>query len=334
MIVVIKDSVTPEGIDAFCQYLAGRGVDTHVVFGARQTIVGLLGDTSAIDPQALSMREEVASVKRISEAYKLVHRRLHPDDTVINVNGVLIGGGHFVTMAGPCSVESEEQVMAIAKSVKESGAQIFRGGAYKPRTSPYMFQGLGEDGLKLLSQVKREYGLPIVSEIMDARDLELFEDIDILQVGARNMQNFTLLKELGRCNKPVLLKRGSGATLDELLLSAEYILSEGNTQVMLCERGIRTFETRTRNTFDVSAIPVLRELTHLPVIADPSHATGYARFVSPVTCAAVAAGADGLEIEVHCNPASAESDGIQALQLDEFATLMRRVDSVKAALAL
>ena len=332
MIAIVKAGTSQEGLDQLIDVIEGKGVQTHVIVGENQTIIGLIGDTTRIDPYLLESMDQVEAVRRVSEPFKKANRKFHPDDTVIEVGGVKIGGkGNFVVMAGPCSVESEEQCMIIAEAVKKYGAAIFRGGAFKPRTSPYSFQGLGKEGIDILSAVKRAYGLPIVTEIMDARDLDLFSDVDILQVGARNMQNFTLLKELGRSKTPVLLKRGMAATLDELLMSAEYIMSEGNENVMLCERGIRTFETRTRNTFDVSAIPVLRELTHLPIIADPSHATGYTRFVTPVACAATAAQADGLEVEVHHDPAHAASDGAQALLPDQFGDMMRRVGIIRSA---
>ena len=332
MIAIVKPGTPKEGVAQLCEIIESKGVSTSVIEGANQTIIGLVGDTTRIDPYLLESNSMVEAVRRVSEPFKKANRKFHPDDTVIKVGGVKIGGkGNFVVMAGPCSVESEEQCMIIAEQVKKHGAAIFRGGAFKPRTSPYSFQGLGKEGLDILSKVKREFDMPIITEIMDARDLDLFDDVDILQVGARNMQNFSLLKELGRYGKPVLLKRGMSATIDELLMSAEYIMSEGNDQVMLCERGIRTFETRTRNTFDVSAIPVLRELTHLPIIADPSHATGYTRFVTPVACAATAAQADGLEVEVHHDPAHAASDGAQALLPEQFEDMMRRVGIIRSA---
>ena len=332
MIAIVKPGTPKEGVAQLCEIIESKGVSTSVIEGANQTIIGLVGDTTRIDPYLLESNSMVEAVRRVSEPFKKANRKFHPDDTVIEVGGVKIGGkGNFVVMAGPCSVESEEQCMIIAEQVKKHGAAIFRDGAFKPRTSPYSFQGLGKEGLDILSKVKREFDMPIITEIMDARDLDLFDDVDILQVGARNMQNFSLLKELGRYGKPVLLKRGMSATIDELLMSAEYIMSEGNDQVMLCERGIRTFETRTRNTFDVSAIPVLRELTHLPIIADPSHATGYTRFVTPVACAATAAQADGLEVEVHHDPAHAASDGAQALLPAQFEDMMRRVGIIRSA---
>ena len=332
MIAIVKPGTPKEGVAQLCEIIESKGVSTSVIEGTNQTIIGLVGDTTRIDPYLLESNSMVEAVRRVSEPFKKANRKFHPDDTVIEVGGVKIGGkGNFSVMAGPCSVESEEQCMIIAEQVKKHGAAIFRGGAFKPRTSPYSFQGLGKEGLDILSKVKREFDMPIITEIMDARDLDLFDDVDILQVGARNMQNFSLLKELGRYGKPVLLKRGMSATIDELLMSAEYIMSEGNDQVMLCERGIRTFEKRTRNTFDVSAIPVLRELTHLPIIADPSHATGYTRFVTPVACAATAAQADGLEVEVHHDPAHAASDGAQALLPEQFEDMMRRVGIIRSA---
>lgn len=331
MIVIVREAVAPEGLDELCGYLRSQNVQPHVIIGEKQTVVGLIGDTTSIDIHHLESMDQVAAVRRVSEPFKKANRKFHPDDTVIEVGGVKFGGGNFGVMAGPCSVESEEQCMTIAESVKKAGATVFRGGAFKPRTSPYAFQGMGEEGLAILSKVKREFGMPIVSEIMDARDLPLFDDIDILQVGARNMQNFTLLKELGKTDKPILLKRGLAATIDELLMAAEYIMAGGNERVMLCERGIRSYDTRTRNVFDVSAVPVLRDLTHLPIIADPSHATGYTRLVPPVAYAATAAGADGLEVEVHHDPAHAASDGAQALLPDQFDEMMRRLSSIRAA---
>lgn len=331
MIVIVREAVAPEGLDELCGYLRSQNVQPHVIIGEKQTVVGLIGDTTSIDIHHLESMDQVAAVRRVSEPFKKANRKFHPDDTVIEVGGVKFGGGNFGVMAGPCSVESEEQCMTIAESVKKAGATVFRGGAFKPRTSPYAFQGMGEEGLAILSKVKREFGMPIVSEIMDARDLPLFDDIDILQVGARNMQNFTLLKGLGKTDKPILLKRGLAATIDELLMAAEYIMAGGNERVMLCERGIRSYDTRTRNVFDVSAVPVLRDLTHLPIIADPSHATGYTRLVPPVAYAATAAGADGLEVEVHHDPAHAASDGAQALLPEQFDEMMRRLSSIRAA---
>lgn len=335
MIVILKKHTTPESLGVLCNMLKDQGVIPHVIEGQRQTVVGLIGDTTRIDIRDLESLEQVDAVRRVSEPFKLANRKFHEDDTVVEVGGVRIGDPDSLTvMAGPCSVESLDQCMIIARAVKSSGATIFRGGAFKPRTSPYAFQGLGKEGLDILSQVKKTFGLPIISEIMDARHLDMFVDVDILQVGARNMQNFTLLKELGRSQTPVLLKRGMSATIDELLMSAEYIMAEGNHNVILCERGIRTYETRTRNTFDVSAIPVLKELTHLPIIADPSHAAGLTRYVTPLACAATAAGAHGLEVEVHHDPAHAASDGAQALLPAQFEDMMKRCASIHAALAL
>lgn len=331
MIVIVRENVAPEGLDELCGYLRSQDVDPHVIVGQKQTVVGLIGDTTSIDIHHLESMGQVASVRRVSEPFKKANRQFHPDDTVVEAGGVEFGGGSFGVMAGPCSVESEEQCMIVAEAVKQAGATVFRGGAFKPRTSPYAFQGMGEEGLAILSKVKREFGMPVVSEIMDARDLPLFDDVDILQVGARNMQNFSLLKELGKTDKPILLKRGLAATIEELLMAAEYIMAGGNGRVMLCERGIRSYDTRTRNVFDVSAIPVLRGLTHLPIIADPSHATGRTRLVAPVAYAAVAAGADGLEMEVHHDPAHAASDGAQALLPGQFDEMMRRVSMVRSA---
>ena len=337
MIVIVREGTDTEQLKSLCDYLESQNVQPHVIVGEKQTVIGLIGDTTSIDGHLLESMDQVASVRRVSEPFKKANRKFHPDDTVVEVGGVKFGGGSFGVMAGPCSVESEEQCMIVAEAVKKSGASVFRGGAFKPRTSPYAFQGMGAEGIAILSKVKREFGMPVVSEIMDARDLPLFDDVDILQVGARNMQNFSLLKELGKTDKPILLKRGLAATIDELLMAAEYIMAGGNGRVMLCERGIRSYDTRTRNVFDVSAVPVLRGLTHLPVICDPSHATGYTRLVPPVAYAATAAGADGLEVEVHHDPAHAASDGSQALLPEQFDEMMRRIalvrDAVTAPLA-
>ena len=304
-------------------------MDAHISVGAHQTIVGLVGDTSKVDINVIRALDIVEDVKRIQEPFKNANRKFHPEDTVIEAGGVKIGGGHFAVMAGPCSVESEEQICAVAQAVKASGATILRGGAFKPRTSPYAFQGLHGDGVKLLLKAKELTGLPLVSEIMDASHIPLFEDVDIIQVGARNMQNFELLKQLGKLRKPVLLKRGLANTLQELLMSAEYVMAGGNDQVILCERGIRTFETYTRNTLDLSAIPVLHSLSHLPVIVDPSHATGSAKLVQPMALAAAAAGADGLIIEVHNDPAHALCDGPQSLTPEAFDGLMKKVEAIR-----
>ena len=291
MIAVLKHDTTPEQTAHLVQWLKRMNVDVHVSEGKEVTVLGLIGDTSRIDTELLSSLEIVDSVKRVSEPFKQANRKFHPNDTIVQVGNVRIGGGYFAMMAGPCSVESQEQIIEVAKAVKASGANILRGGAFKPRTSPYAFQGMKGEGIRLLLDAKKETGLPVVTEIMNISTLDLFNDIDIIQVGARNMQNFDLLKELGKTNKPILLKRGLANTLQELLMSAEYIMSEGNENVILCERGIRTFETYTRNTLDLSAVSVLHELSHLPVVVDPSHATGKAKLVPPMAVAATAAGA-------------------------------------------
>ena len=295
-------------------------------------MLGLVGDTSKIDEELVESLEMVESVKRISEPFKSANRKFHPEDSVIDISGVKIGGGNFAIIAGPCSVESETQILEVARSIKASGASLLRGGAFKPRTSPYDFQGMKAEGIELLLEAKKDTGMPIVTEIMNEKHLPLFEEVDVIQVGARNMQNFELLKALGKTNKPILLKRGLANTLKELLMSAEYIMSEGNENVILCERGIRTFETYTRNTLDLSAVPMLRKLTHLPIVVDPSHATGIASLVEPMALAAAAAGADGLMIEVHNNPAEALCDGPQSLTLEQFASAAAKVRKVREAL--
>lgn len=313
-------------MDNLVKWIKGLGLDIHMSKGDNTTIMGLIGDTSVVDEDLIRSLDIVESVKRIQEPYKNANRKFHPEDTIIDVDGHLFGGKHFQLIAGPCSVESEEQVIAVAKAVKAAGATVLRGGAFKPRTSPYAFQGLREKGMEILLTAKREVGMPIITEIMDIRYLPLFEDVDIIQVGARNMQNFELLKELGKTRKPILLKRGMAATIEEWLMSAEYIMSEGNMNVILCERGIRTFEPYTRNTLDLSAIPVLKELTHLPIIVDPSHASGLARLVLPLSLSSVGAGADGLEIEVHNDPVHALCDGAQSLRPEQFDDLVKRID--------
>lgn len=329
MVIILRDNPAQKQIDSLVSWLREKNLDVHIVKGAEQTIIGLIGDTSKIDMDSIKTMDIVEDVKRIQEPYKNVNRKFHPDDTVVDIApGVKIGGGNFQVMAGPCSVESLDQVLDIARSVKASGAGILRGGAFKPRTSPYAFQGLGAQGIEILKSAKKEVGIPLVSEIMDISKLPLFEDVDIIQVGARNMQNFELLKELGKTKKPILLKRGLSSTIQELLMSAEYIMAGGNSQIILCERGIRTFETATRNTLDISAVPVLKELTHLPVIVDPSHGTGNARFVKPMAMAAVAAGADGLIIEVHNDPVHALCDGAQSLTVEAFGDLMAQVNKI------
>ena len=321
MIIVLKPSPDVQQLENLKQWLRNANLDIHISEGTQSTILGLVGDTSVVDIELIQALDIVADVKRIQEPYKSANRKFHPKDTVINVGGASIGGGSFTIMAGPCSVEAEDQITAIARSVRENGAGVLRGGAFKPRTSPYAFQGMGGDGIALLLKAKEETGLPIISEIMDYTQIPLFEHIDIIQVGARNMQNFELLKKLGRLNKPILLKRGLANTVQELLMSAEYVMHGGNKDVILCERGIRTFETATRNTLDLSAIPVLKELTHLPIIVDPSHATGYAQYVKSMSLAAMAAGADGLMVEVHNDPSHALCDGQQSITPEAFASL-------------
>ena len=333
MIAVVNDKATNEQLNQFVDWIEARGFKTNVSQGDNETIVGIIGDTTQIDPFLLESMDIVERVQRVTEPFKKANRKFHPEDTVVDCgHGVLVGGGNFQVIAGPCSVEGEN-LRIIARAVKDAGATMLRGGAFKPRTSPYAFQGMGEKGLDLLMDVAGELDMPVVTEIMDAHDIQLFLDkgVDVFQVGARNAQNFTLLKELGKTSTPVLLKRGMSETIDELLMGAEYIMSEGNEKVMLCERGIRTFETRTRNTFDVNAIPVLHHLTHLPVIGDPSHSTGYTRYVKPAAYAACAAGADGLEIEVHDCPSQAWSDGAQALTPKMFADVMRRLALIREA---
>lgn len=318
MIVILKDNPNQKQLDNLLQWLKSLNLDINYSQGKNTTILGLIGDTSAVDIDLIAALDIVADVKRISEPYKNVNRKFHPEDTVVDVNGVKIGGGDFRIIAGPCSVESMEQIVSVAESVKASGADMLRGGAFKPRTSPYAFQGMRDKGIELLLAAKKATGLPIVSEIMDLSQLFLFEEVDVIQVGARNMQNFELLKELGKIRKPILLKRGLANTLQELLMSAEYIMAGGNGQVILCERGIRTFETTTRNTLDLSAIPLLKSMSHLPVIVDPSHGTGLSKLVKPMALAAAACGADGLIIEVHNDPIHALCDGQQSLTPEAF----------------
>ena len=329
MIVVLKHGVPQEKQDQLMEWLKAQGLDLHVSKGEFQTVLGLIGDTTRVDMELIGSLEIVDSVKRVTDPFKCANRNFHPEDTVIQVGGAKFGGGHFAMVAGPCSVESEEQIVGIAKAVKASGAQVLRGGAYKPRTSPYDFQGLAGEGLELLKIARAETGLPIVTEIMGTASLEQFEDVDIIQVGARNMQNFDLLKELGKLRKPILLKRGLAATLKELLMSAEYIMAGGNEQVILCERGIRTYGDYTRNTLDLTAVPVLHELTHLPVIVDPSHSTGLARMVRPMSLAAAACGADGLIIEVHNDPMNALCDGAQSITPEEYDVIFSEVEKIR-----
>ena len=329
MIVILKQEARQEQIDKLTAFFNKMGLKIHLSQGEHSTIMGLVGDTTRIDEDMIATLDDVEAVRRIQEPYKKANRKFHPADSVIDCGGVKLGGGMFQIIAGPCSVESEEQIIGIAKSVKEAGATLLRGGAFKPRTSPYAFQGLHGEGIRLLLEAKQETGLPIVTEIMDINHLDMFADVDVIQVGARNMQNFELLKELGKCDKPILLKRGLANTLQELLMSAEYIMAGGNENVILCERGIRTFETATRNTLDLSCVPVLHGLTHLPVIIDPSHATGVSRLVKPMSLAAAACGADGLIIEVHNDPKHALCDGAQSLTPAEFADVAARVQVVR-----
>lgn len=332
MIAVLKHGTTKEQRQNLITWLNRMGMEVHVSEGKEVTILGLVGDTSRVDIELLTSLEIVSSVKRVSEPFKQVNRKFHPADTVVTVGNVKIGGGYFAMIAGPCSVENEEQIIAVAQSVKESGANILRGGAYKPRTSPYAFQGLKDEGLRLLLKAKEVTGMPIITEIMNIRTLDLFENVDIIQVGARNMQNFDMLQELGKTKKPILLKRGLANTLQELLMSAEYIMSEGNENIILCERGIRTYEMYTRNTLDVSAVPVLHELSHLPVVVDPSHATGRSALVPSMAAAAAAAGADGIMVEVHNNPSCAMCDGAQSLTPEQFASVNSTVQKVREAI--
>ena len=333
MIVVLKQGVAEDKRDQLIHWLQDLGLRIHLSVGEYQTVLGLVGDTSQVDRALVGSLEIVDSVKRVSEPFKCCNRKFHPEDMVVECEGVKIGGGNFAMIAGPCSVESEEQIVAVAKAVKAAGAQLLRGGAFKPRTSPYDFPGLKATGLELLKIARQETGLPFVTEIMSVADLPLFEDVDMLQVGARNMQNFDLLRELGKMDKPILLKRGLANTLKELLMSAEYIMASGNERVILCERGIRTFSDYTRNTLDISAVPMLHELTHLPVIVDPSHATGIARLVPPCALAATAAGADGLIIEVHNDPIHALCDGAQSLRPEEYTALAGKVMQLREVVA-
>lgn len=332
MIAVLKETATEQQISNLVNWFESQGLKVNRSQGDFVTILGLIGDTTKIDIDLLRGLDIIDNVMRISEPFKKANRKFHPEDSIVDISGVKIGGGHFAVMAGPCSVENEEQIIETAKAVKAAGATLLRGGAYKPRTSPYDFQGLHEEGIKLLIKAREITGLPIVSEIMSVDQIPVFEDVDCLQVGARNMQNFDLLKAIGKTNKPVLLKRGLSATIKEWLMSAEYIMSEGNPNVILCERGIRTYETYTRNTFDVSAISALKELTHLPVVGDPSHATGKVSLVKPMAMAAVVSGADGLEIEVHNCPKKALSDAAQQLTPDQFVGVMKDIEKARSIL--
>ena len=329
MIAVLRPGATTAQKQDLIDLLQKMDLDAQIAEGIGATVFSIIGDTSRVDMELLKSLPMVETVKRISEPYKQSNRKFHPQDSIVEIGDVKIGGGHFALIAGPCSVESEEQIIEIAHAVKASGASMLRGGAFKPRTSPYAFQGMKGEGIQLLMKAKKATGLPIISEIMNISTLDLFCDVDVIQVGARNMQNFDLLKELGKTRKPILLKRGLANTLEELLMSAEYIMSEGNEQVILCERGIRTFETAARNTLDLSAVPVLHGLSHLPVVVDPSHATGKARLVSPMALAAAASGADAIMIEVHNNPSCALCDGSQALTPGEFDVLSRKVSQIR-----
>ncbi len=332
MIAVLKQDTSAQQRESLIKWFESMGLTVHISEGDFHTILGLVGDTSQVDIGLLESLSIIESVKRISEPFKNANRKFHTEDSVIDVNGIKIGGGNFQIIAGPCSVENHDQILEIAQKVKESGATILRGGAFKPRTSPYDFQGLKADGIELLLEAKKATGMPLISEIMNINDLDLFEDVDIIQVGARNMQNFDLLKELGRTKKNILIKRGLANNLKELLMSTEYIMAGGNENVILCERGIRTFETYTRNTLDLSAVPMLHELSHLPVIVDPSHATGLSRLVCPMAMAATAAGADGLMIEVHNNPEKALCDGAQSLTPAQFDVVAKKVRKIREAM--
>ncbi|WP_418718315.1 3-deoxy-7-phosphoheptulonate synthase [Candidatus Allofournierella merdipullorum] len=325
MIIILKQNADQAAVKDLCKELEGRGLSIHESQGAETHILGLVGDTKSIAESWLRASPVVEDVRRVSEPYKKANRKFHPEDTVVDVSGVKVGGGHFAVIAGPCSVESESQIETVAASVQAAGAKLLRGGAFKPRTSPYSFQGMRAEGLELLRHARAKTGMPIVTEIMNNEHLPLFADVDLIQIGARNMQNFELLKAVGRSGRPVLLKRGLSATLEELVMSAEYIMAEGNDQVILCERGIRTFETSMRNTLDISAVPMLKKMTHLPVVIDPSHAAGIAWMVEPLAAAAVAAGADGLMVEVHNDPAHALCDGAQSLTPAQFSALMDKL---------
>ena len=326
MIIIVKNSYDDKQLNNLIEWVEGLGLSTNLSKGHHSTILGLVGDTSKVDIDLVRSLDIVEDVKRIQEPFKKANRKVHPDDTIVDIGGHKFGGGHFQLIAGPCSVESEAQIIGVAQAVKEAGATLLRGGAFKPRTSPYAFQGMGADGLELLVKAKRETGMPIVTELMSVKHIDLFDEVDLVQIGARNMQNFELLKEVGRMGKPILLKRGLANTIQEWLMSAEYIMAEGCSDVILCERGIRTFEPYTRNTLDLSAIPLLKEITHLPVIVDPSHASGLSRLVKPLSMASVGAGADGLIIEVHNDPQHALCDGAQSIKPEQFKDLVDHID--------
>ena len=332
MIIVLKPNTSKENVARVEKLIKRKGLDTHVVNGAEMTVIGCIGDTTRVDPKIFEVDSSVDKVMHVQEPYKLANRAFHPEDSVVDVSGVKVGSGNMAFIAGPCSVETFDQVLEIAKSAKASGANLLRGGAFKPRTSPYSFQGLGLEGLDILYKVKEEVGLPIVTELMSAEYLDIFEEkVDLIQIGARNMQNFDLLKQLGKVKRPILLKRGLNATYEEWIMSAEYIMASGNENVILCERGIRTFESYTRNTLDLQSIPVLKKLTHLPVVIDPSHAGGKWWLVDSMAKAAVAAGADGLMIEVHNDPENALCDGAQSLKPEKFDKLMKELTAIANA---
>ena len=333
MIIILKKDADKRQVENLKRWLVERHITPHVSEGENTTLIGCVGDVAKIDMGLVQALSAVESVQRIQEPYKAANRKFHPEDSVIDCSGAKIGGGEFQVIAGPCSVESSEQMIGIAKAVKAAGATLLRGGAFKPRTSPYAFQGLGKVGLDMLLTAKRETGLPIVTELMDFKDIELFNDVDVIQIGARNMQNFNLLKEVGSyTKKPILLKRGMSATIQELLMSAEYVMASGNENVMLCERGIRTFETSLRNTLDLGVVTLLHRLSHLPVVVDPSHATGHAWMVDSVSVAATAIGADGLIIEVHNDPPHAKCDGAQSQTPEMFAGTMRKIAALRKSL--
>lgn len=325
MIIILKSNSDVNKVEELKRSFIDKGLSIHESQGVSSKIIGLIGDTAALDEDVILSNEVVDSIRRIGEPYKKANRKMHPEDTAVDICGRKIGAGHFQVIAGPCSIETNEQITEVANAVKASGATLLRGGAFKPRTSPYAFQGLHDEGLKMLIEAKKATGLPIVTELMDARHIPLFEDVDLIQIGARNMQNFELLKEVGKLNKPVLLKRGLANTLEEFIMSAEYIMAGGNENVILCERGIRTFETSMRNTLDISAIPMLKKMSHLPIVIDPSHAAGLRFMVEPLAMAAIAAGADGLMVEVHNNPEKALCDGPQSLTPQMFDEFMGKV---------
>ena len=328
MIIIVKQKHDEKQLNNLVKWIKNQGLGVDLSVGSHSTILGVVGDTSKVDIDLVRSLDIVENVKRIQEPFKCANRKFHPEDTIVDINGIKVGGNNFQIIAGPCSVESEKQIVEVAKAVKEAGATLLRGGAFKPRTSPYSFQGLRETGIDLLLKAKQETGMPIVTEIMSVRHLDLFKDVDVIQIGARDMQNFELLKEVGKMGKPVLLKRGMCNTIEEWLMSAEYIMSEGTKDIILCERGIRTFEPYTRNTLDLSAIPLLKELTHLPVIVDPSHASGLSRLVRPLSLASVGSGADGLMIEVHNDPKNALCDGAQSIKPDEFSEIIKNINVI------